>query len=133
MVPTVLAAPPPPAFLGVMPKRKVWPFDLKLRLWRAEAKKSLSAVSRGTGIAYATLHGWAEEGVRAPADGLDKIARFTGLPASYWMDTAVPYPPPTDYFDVAAEVNAEIRGLTADRMQRVLEMLRSPGELDRAL
>lgn len=115
------------------PKRKAWPFDLKFRLWRAETRKSLSACARGTGIPYATLHGWTDEGVRPTADGMDKIATFTGLPASYWMDPAAPYPPPEDYFDVAAEVSAEMKSLTPEKMQRVLEMLRSPGELDRAI
>ena len=119
---------------GVPPKRNsAWPFDRKFRLWRGDARKSLSAMARETGIPYATLHGWAQGGVRATADGMAKIAAVTGLPAKYWTDPKIPYPPPADYFNVAEEVEREVRGLSPDRLQRVLDLLRTPGELDRAL
>lgn len=119
---------------GVAKKQSTaWTFERKFRLWRGDAKRSLSAVARETGIPYATLHGWTSGGVRVTADGMDKIAAVTGLPAKYWMDPKVPYPPPADYMDVALEVMAEVRGLTPDKLRRVLDVLRTPGELDRAL
>lgn len=134
LVPSALAIDDAPPFLGVMsPRRKAWPFDLKFRLWRAETGKSISACSRETGVPYATLHGWTAGGVRPTAEGMERLATLTGLPASYWLDPAAPYPPPVDYFEVAGEVDAAIRGLTPEKLQRVLRLFRVPGDLDRAL
>lgn len=117
------------------PKRgsPAWPFERKFRLWRAEHQVSLSAFAKQIGVPLATLHGWARSGVRLPADGLAKIAAATSLPAEYWTNPALPFPPPADYANMAAEVDKALRGLDVEQLRQVLEMLRNHEDLDQTL
>lgn len=110
-----------------------WPFDRKFRQWRADHKVSIDAFRKRVGIPYATFHGWVEGGVRVPATGMALIAAATGLPAEYWTNEAVPYPPPAEYLDLSAEVEKAVKGLDVQQLQQVLDMLRSPADLGQTL
>lgn len=110
-----------------------WPFERKFRAWRAEARVSISAFAKRVGVPYATFHGWAEGGVRIPSDAMSRIAAATGLPAEFWTNESVPFPPPADYLDLAGEVEKAVKGLSVEQLQQVLEMLRSPDDLSQTL
>ena len=110
-----------------------WPFERKFRLWRAEQDVSLSAFARQVGVPLTTLHGWTRSGVRVSADGMARIAAATGLPADYWTNDAVPYPPPAEYLNLSGEIEKALMGLGVPQLQQVLEMLRSPADLDQTL
>ena len=73
-------------------------------------------------FAQQTLRGWMKLGVRLPADGLARIARATCLPEAYWLDEALPYPPPLDYTNSRERAAALLTTLSSDDLAWVIEI-----------
>ena len=84
-------------------------------------------------MAQSTLHAWVRGVTKPSAAGMDKIARITGLPAEYWLDPAVPYPPPLDYMGAVENLEAAIRKMGVDEMRAWVHILSHPDHRRRAL
>lgn len=120
----------------VPPRRKsgpLWPFGRKLALWLKDHGTSLNAFARRHGIAQQTLHGWVKLGRRVPAEAVERVAAATRLPAAYWMNGALPYPPALEYANLAEAVLAALKALPLDQLIEVHEMLGDPEDLRRTL
>ena len=73
-----------------------------------------------------------KRGVRMPADALARIARATCLPAEFWLDDAIPYPPPLDYPNSRERAAALLTTLSADDLGWVIEITGDQGKLRKA-
>lgn len=73
-----------------------------------------------------------KRGVRMPADALARIARATCLPAEFWLDDAIPYPPPLDYLNSRDRATALLTTLSSDDLGWVIEITGEQGKLRRA-
>lgn len=119
----------------MVPRHKpgAWPFGRKFTLWLSDHGISLTTFARRQEIAQQTLHGWVKQGRRVPSQAIARIAAATRLPADYWVDETLPYPPPLEYANLADDVLAALRGLPLDQVTEVLAMLRDPVDLRRTL
>lgn len=104
----------------------------KFALWLADRRLPLAAFAQREGFAQQTLHGWMRCSVRIPAVALAKIARATSLPEAYWLDDALPYPPPLDYLDSRERAAALLATLGTDDLAWVIEVTSDAAKLRRA-
>jgi hypothetical protein len=104
----------------------------KFALWLTDRGDSLRAFAQQHDFAEQSLRGWMKRGVRMPADALARIARATCLPEAYWLDEALPYPPPIDYVNSRERAAALLATLTSDDLAWVIEILGDPQKLRQA-
>lgn len=110
-----------------------WPFGRKFSLWLEDHGLSLSAFAARNGFKQQTLQRWTKQGVRLPAAALPRIAAATHLPAAYWLDDAIPYPPPVEYANLADQVTDALKACPLDDLREILAMLRDPDDRRRTL
>ena len=67
------------------------------------------------------------------AKNLDQIARKTGLPAEFWLDESVPYPPPADYLNTVQDLENLLRGMTVEELSKWVKILSDPEARARTL
>lgn len=112
---------------------KSWPFSRKFALYLTDQKTTLNAWSKRHGIPQRTLHGWVHDGVAIPAIGIIRIARATRLPAEYWLDETLQYPPPYEYENLAGDLERALSTVPTAELREILAMLRDPEDRKRTL
>lgn len=110
-----------------------WPFTRKFSLWLQDNDSTLRHFAVTHGFTPSTLHRYVREGTKLPAKALTRIVHATGLPAGYWMDDALPYPPPLEYSGLAAKVTDALQEVSLDELQEILALLRDPADRKRTL
>lgn len=114
-------------------RQRAWTFGIKFEHWLTDEGLSLNAFAKRTEIPQSTLHNWVRGTTRPTAVGLDTVSRATGLPAEYWMDPSIPYPPPMDYLGTAEDIEAAIRTMGVEEMSAWIRILSNPESRRRAL
>lgn len=112
---------------------EAWPFPRKFPMWLADHSESMAAFARRSGVPQPSLHAYTKQGRKMPADVVGRIAIATKLPADYWLNDRIPYPPPADYANAAEDIARVVRTLPLDLLQEALPILRDENELRRTL
>lgn len=110
-----------------------WTFGRKFSLWLEDSGQSLTQFADREGIPQSSLQAYTKQARKIPPARLRTIAKATRLPADYWLDEEIPYPPPVDYLNLAEEVVAALKSVPAVALQEILAMLRDPEDLRRTL
>lgn len=107
---------------------RVWSFGRKFSLWLADNSLSLNAFAHNHGFAQSTLQGWTKRDVKIPAAELARIALATRLPVAYWLDEAVPYPPPLDYENFEDRLRSVLLTMPPEELREAISALEQPDE-----
>lgn len=109
-------------------------FGEKFSQWLAREGTNIKAFAERNGLKQRTLHGWVKEGVRVPAAGLATIVKATGIPADYWTNEALPWPPATDYYaELLPRLISAAKALPAERLREIVEMSESESDVEMTL
>ena len=113
-------------------KPKTWDLAQKLRLVMANEGMNQRSFAEHIGVSPTTLSSWLS-GTLPGAKNLDQIAKKTGLPAEYWLDEKVPYPPPADYLNTVDDLEGLLRGMTVEELTKWIRILSDPEARARTL
>lgn len=101
-------------------------------MWLVENGEKMPAFAKRAGIPYNSLHAYVTTSRRITAERLSRVAVATGLPSDYWMDDALPYPPPAEYGPEAIEqARRRLATLPMDLLNEFLEILNDPDDARR--
>lgn len=113
-------------------KRAQWTFGAKLKRWLVDAGTNVNAFAERLGIPQSSLQRYVN-GTKIPPDRLRSIALATRIPADYWLNDDLPYPPPVEYLNLEEEALAAMKSLTTEQLAELLDVLRDPEDLRRTL
>ena len=109
---------------------RTWPFGKKLEMWLAEHGESMPSFAKRAGIPYGSLHAYATADRKIPSTRLQRIAVASRLPADYWLNDDLPYPPPSEYGpDIVERVRERLAAFPADLLNELLDALADENEL----
>jgi hypothetical protein len=109
-------------------------FGDKFAQYLARERTNVTAFAKRAGLKQRTLHGWVKEGVRVPADGLAIIARETGIPAEYWANDSLPWPPATEYAeDIIPALLANLKSLPLETIREFAEIAKDRADVEMTL
>lgn len=135
--PEVLSPQGPRRNLSRMAPRKkfssAWSFGRKFSLWLTDNDITLNAFAGRHGFTQSSLQRWVKVGTRLPADALQSIAEATRLPADYWLDETIPYPPPADYANLADRLDAALKKVPVSELTEILAILENADDRRRTL
>ncbi len=102
---------------------EVWSFGRKFDHWLTDNRISLNAFAKRHGFVQSTLQRWVKAGVKVPAGEVARIAGITRLPTDYWLDDTLPWPPPTQYANLAERVERALQAVPLNELYEILEMV----------
>lgn len=137
-VPSALAIPSAPAFLGFVPKPRSQArfnaFGRKLDKWCTDHDETLPDFAERARVPYKSLHAYCTTTRAMPAPRMSLIAKATGLPADFWTNDALDWPPPAAYGERAVEdAQKRLAALPMDLLNELLDVLNDPDDVKRTL
>lgn len=132
-----LATPRLAALYAPMAKRRPGgsgcPFGEKFAQYVARERSSLRAFALRHGLPQRSLHGWVREGRKVPDHALAIIARATGIPADYWVNDTLPWPPAPQYGNLVEEIVSTLQAVPMDQLREIAAMVRDSEDRERTL
>jgi len=68
-----------------------------------------------------------------PADGLAVIARASGIPADYWTNDALPWPPALEYTGLVEQIVRDLGAWPLEALREFAEIARNAADRDQTL
>lgn len=109
------------------------PFGEKFSQYLAREGSNVNKFARKHGLKQRTLQGWVKEGVRVPDAGLKVIARATGIPAGYWINENLPWPPAPQYGTLLVDLYERLQEKPMSRLLELYEMVGDDADFEQTL
>ena len=109
------------------------PFGEKFSQWLAREGSNVNRFALKNGIKQRTLQGWVKEGVRVSDEGLAAIAKGTGIPADYWINENLPWPPAPQYGSILEGLYERLQSKSLKQLLELYEMVTDEADFEQTL